>query len=143
MSITLSWLGGFFDGEGSVSLVKKSGNSYVAFLSIPQSNKDILVGVRDLLGVGTVHQAPVRGLTKYTPFLYKAEAKLAAQVADAIIPFTVIKQRALVLVRDFQNHYGNYVSKGTVGTRAERELERQRMAEDVRFELGLIRRPIL
>jgi len=57
----LSWLAGFFEGEGNIYIRKRkisqTGTDTETRFSIAQKNKNILLYIKKLLGCGAVHKA--------------------------------------------------------------------------------------
>ena len=89
----LKYLGGFFDGDGSVSLCSTSGG---VLLSVTQSvqRPSILLRFRDALGGGIHRGRDARG-TSHATLRWQAKGDTAREAASVLHLFTIMKSAQL------------------------------------------------
>ena len=89
----LEYLGGFFDGDGCVSLCSSSGR---VFLSISQSvqRPSILLRFRAAFGGGIYLEQGARG-TRYACLRWRAQDSAAHEAASVLHSFTIMKSAQL------------------------------------------------
>ena len=112
LTINWPWLGGFFDGDGSASIYivryRRYGNLQLHFrprLFFTQNERKILEMIRDFLNTGCMRVS--RNFDKrYNRVFYSLEIqgyKSVREVAQKLLPYTIIKRRQLELILKFCN----------------------------------------
>ncbi len=95
-----AWLAGVIDGEGSIFISRvlvKSGYSrrgffYKAFLSVSNSNEDLVRRVREVIGAGYVGVTIERRRDWKDKWEYKGSPSVLRSILPQILPYLVIKE---------------------------------------------------
>lgn len=110
---SLDWIGGFFDADGSCSLVQSKGN-YAPIIHLAQSDEGILDQVSHIL-IGTVRQSSKAGdVNKYGVRKTRDGFRLhwsnaeAIRVARILINHTICKREELEAIVSYYDKYNNY-----------------------------------
>ncbi len=95
-----AWLAGVIDGEGSIFIARvlvKSGYSrrgffYKAFLSVANSNEDIVRRIREVIGMGFVGLTIEKRRDWRDKWEYKGSPSVLRGILPQILPYLIIKQ---------------------------------------------------
>jgi hypothetical protein len=104
-NMTWQYIAGFFDGEGSLCL---SNGRY--FLSISQTNEEVLVAIREFAGVGRVHKVTKRKQHWRDAWIYQIGKRahilsFLMNIVDHLIVKRDLVQLAILRLRyDIANH---------------------------------------
>lgn len=99
----LAWVAGFIDGEGCVSIYKQRSKStrlgYIYVGAIDVVNTDIrgLYKLHELFG-GSVHKRREVRASDAPVYVWRVANRAAARVAEAILPYLVMKQEQAKLL---------------------------------------------
>lgn len=122
MSLSLDWIGGFFDADGSITLSRRVRRregtekvEYVPALSIGQSDPGILEEISRVLGGGSVHKTRDRGSinsfgvgTNRDHYVFRADNAKAIEICRKLIPVTFCKRKELEQVVAYYEKYNNF-----------------------------------
>lgn len=104
MALTWEWLGGFFDGEGTVgaSLTGWTGRYPAVWVSLPNTHLDIIEEIHTFVGVGRL-QGHDSGNPKHKPTLTWSIVGMVAAIPflEQIIPHLRMKRRQAELALEF------------------------------------------
>lgn len=106
--IEKAYLSGFFDGEGSVSIVmakpsRWQGRSYhVLRLLIGNTSLDILEWVKSVVGIGHVYKYEPRLEGRKPCYHYKLSGMEAMGFLENLLPYLKVKKRVAELSIEFQ-----------------------------------------
>ena len=93
------YLAGFVDGEGSIGITSmRKGQQFVPFLSIGNTNQQILKDIRDFLAIGYVTNGYNSKRNAKTIYHYKLEGRSLLPVLLSLTPLLVVKKQQAVLV---------------------------------------------
>lgn len=126
MPLTLPYIAGLFDGEGSVSLAARRTTlgdgepviHYLPTVSIAQANEPFLREIREFVGFGAVcaHRSNRTKVNGYGVKLNRDCFELlwsydaAVKVAKLLIPHTILKRPQLELIADYWDRYNGYTA---------------------------------
>ena len=100
-STGLIYLGGLFDGEGSITLtrrIKDKREQFYSALSLSNTDERVLQLAQEILG-GSINQQSSRG--NYVCYNWYASHKTARAAAELLLPYTIIKQKELKILCDY------------------------------------------
>jgi hypothetical protein len=98
--ISIEYVAGFFDGEGSVALDKRSGGDYVR-LSMSNTNRKALENIRRFIGTGTIGPPRKTKLSKKPCYALRMQGVKILPLIEALIPRCTIKRPKLEKARAF------------------------------------------
>lgn len=115
--LSMDWIGGFFDADGSVGLTKRTRGlhpTYVPILSIGQSDKGILEAIGEVFELsvylhkeaGTKNSQGIN--VNRDAYNLLASNSKAIIIAKSLIPVTHCKTKELQCVIDFYEKYSGY-----------------------------------
>lgn len=121
MTLSLDWIGGFFDADGSVGLSrrvrKRRGREtieFVPFLSIGQSDAGILEAIAKEIG-GKVFKTGRRGdgngwgvIQTRDSYMLRADNLKCIEIARRLVPVTHVKRHELIEVITYYDTFNNY-----------------------------------
>jgi flagellar assembly factor FliW len=121
--LELSWLVGFYEGEGSCGCYKFSHKRknkvyryYNLSASIAQKEKQVIKLIRRLLGFGRINQLHLSGINKITMWRWKVNNKEARKFLNLIRPHMKhpgkIRQLKNAVSLDLKNVNPNYHKVG-------------------------------
>jgi len=114
MKVSLEYIAGFLDGEGTISLIQchKPKRTYLRpSISIYQTSLPVLKAIQLTLGQGRIHTRRARGekiirgrlayRNKPCSVLMVTGAEKVAEVLDSLLPYLIVKKPQAVLLRKF------------------------------------------
>lgn len=101
MIVSAEYAAGFFDGEGSISLVAKNVEgrataSWMLCVTVAQMNPAPLIALRETWG-GTVRGPRTNGQSEW-----RAQTKTAGEFLAAIQPYVIVKADVVALALEFR-----------------------------------------
>ena len=116
-SVELSYVAGFFDGEGCVHIARQrahpGGVTYINYylrVDIANTNKDILIWISGLFGYGSVTKKGRKGNRKQGWSLVIVSRQAASFLTD-ISPYVKVKRGQVALGIEFQKTKGKRKSE--------------------------------
>jgi hypothetical protein len=102
MKVSAQYAAGFFDGEGSISLVAKNvagraTASWMLCVTVAQMNPEPLFALRDTWG------GNVRGPRRHGQYEWRANTAQAADFLRAIQPYVIVKADVVALALEFRD----------------------------------------
>lgn len=105
----LSYLAGFFDGEGSISISRIKGklgrnDIFVVLISISNTNPEILSYICKEFG-GNFHQTKHQikdGYKRKNIYKWSASSKIAENFLSKILPYLILKKEQANMALEFQ-----------------------------------------
>lgn len=148
--LSLEYVAGFFDGEGTAAVVLSRNKSpwgfrWFPWLLVTQKNPSILYQIRDRFNFGHVYK-----VGKAEMYQYRVSRRAdVVSFADAILPFSFVKRELLILVKEaaaLKKGAGNATSKDealAMLTIAEKIRAKQIRANKYVVDIPLLKEKIL
>jgi hypothetical protein len=108
----LSYFAGFMDGEGTISLSRRSRGlwtSYICYVSVANSDYGVLEYIHSRIGFGTFRNKPTNNNRfGHKPMygLYWSQ-KSARAIAGALLPYLVVKQKQAKIILSLDVKWGH------------------------------------
>lgn len=127
--ISPHWIGGFFDADGSVCLVRRKRVSrlsirlgFAPMLCLSQSDLGLLAGIQQEIGGGTLKRRSKAGevnavgvRTNRDGYQLNWSCSEAIRVMNLLRPFSIGKKGEIDLILKFYGTYANYTKGFTSG----------------------------
>lgn len=132
----MTYIGGFFDGEGCFALCKKGDDAWFISVSVAQCNRPILEAIQNTLGCGGgLYERKFSGTgeKKVYELIYTYGAALEA--AKKLAPYVIMKRPQAEVLIEYCEKYGSFLkhTKGlTEEQKTARHVERNAAAEAAR-----------
>lgn len=140
--LSLDWIGGFFDADGSVGLSKrcrirggKERYQFVPFLNIGQSDRGILEQVGKQLDAGVFLSSKAGSVSSWgvsvnrDAYILRADNAKAISIARQLLHVTHVKRDEIREVLAYYDQYNNY-TKEQRGAEYERRYDQMVIAGD-------------
>lgn len=99
MSITLEYIAGLFDGEGSVTLTKRTARdtNFIA-LTLCNTHREVINDIQEMFGKGSIHKSPGVNMPVYNWYVSHASASYCGQL---LLPYLRIKKEEVRLALEW------------------------------------------
>lgn len=105
----LAWLAGLIDGEGCISLTRRSPQrkhrcvspSYRLILKVSMCHLDTVRRCREITGLGTLHMQDAQKAHYSSAYTWFCNATDAELVIEAVLPWLVTKREEALVALDF------------------------------------------
>ena len=106
----ISWIAGFFEGEGSVGCYKRTDkrgskvyHSYAFKVCIAQKEHDVLLWIKDLLGYGSLNHRQNKSSYGQDLWIWEAHNNQALQFLEMIKPYMRTKRKTEQMITALSN----------------------------------------
>lgn len=96
----LSYIAGFFDGEGCISSTVTIQGYFILNVSITNTNKDVLVWIQSIVG-GTLHSTNDKRKTSKKCYWLRFSVNEGPKLVNSLIAFSKVKTEQLKLASLF------------------------------------------
>lgn len=138
---TLSYIAGFFDGEGTINISPGRGSNYYTLsISVTNTDHEILFQLKEWLG-GKVSNAKVRNARSKPVRRWSVDSGQAEEILEALLPYLIVKKRRAHLAIGFRELFkGEFILPRGNAKGPEHEQKKQRiLAQREQFYLELRR----
>lgn len=134
----LAWLAGLIDGEGCISLTRRSPQrknrcvspSYRLILKVSMCHLETVRRCREITGLGSLHMQDAQKQHYTSAFTWFCNATDAELVIEAVLPWLVTKREEALVALDFLRL--PQAKRGSTGVDAELEQRRSEYWEKLR-----------